>query len=123
VTGIGPGRFAAESEVAQRDQDARWAHNEYLQQGAEEGLLGLVVLVALVGWGFLRAWTSPSPDAVTALGVAALGIVAIHASVDYIFHFPAIPVAAAALLGATQASSRPARRDRTETDELDVVGA
>jgi O-antigen ligase len=123
VTGVGPGRFAEASEVARRDRDARWAHHEFLQRGAEEGVPGLVLLVSLVLWGFWRLWTAPSPDAATALGAAALAVVAMHACVDYVFHFPAIPVAAAALLGTAQVATRARATSRTEADAAELVGA
>jgi O-antigen ligase len=102
--GVGPGRFAEVSDVARRDVDARWAHNEFLQRGAEEGIVGLVLLAGLVAWGFVRLWVAESPDVVTALGAVALAIAAIHACVDYVWHFPAIPIAAAALVGVAQAA-------------------
>jgi O-antigen ligase len=103
VTGIGPGRFAQESPVARSDIDATRAHQEFLQQGAEQGIPGLALLVALVLWGFARLWAASPGDRVVALGAAALAVVSVHACVDYVLHFPAIPIAAAALVGAAQA--------------------
>jgi O-antigen ligase len=122
LAGVGPGRFAEVAEAA-RDQDARWAHHGFLQQGAEEGVLGLLLGVGVVLWGFARSWVTPEPDTATAVGAAALALVAIHACVDYVLHFPAIPIAAAAILGATQV--RGGRRARTpaERDDVHVVGA
>ncbi len=103
VAGVGPGRFAEESAVARADVDARWAHQEFLQQGAEQGIVGLVLLVGLVLWGFAGLWVTGSADRVVALGAAALAVLAVHACVDYVLHFPAIPIACAALVGTAQA--------------------
>jgi O-antigen ligase len=114
LTGVGPGRFAQESPVARSDVDATRAHQEFLQQGAEQGVLGLALLVALVLWGFARLWVTGSGDGFVALGAVALAVVSVHACVDYVLHFPAIPIAGAALVGAAQAAgSRPARRVET----------
>jgi O-antigen ligase len=97
-TGIGPGRYQAVSPIAVRYPDFRWAHNEFLQQGAEGGVASLVLLVALFGWGFVRLWLVRAPDATTALAAASLAALAIHACVDYVMHFPAIPMIAVALV-------------------------
>jgi O-antigen ligase len=48
LTGVGPGRFRALSPTALADQDARWAHNEYLEVAAETGVFGLILVVGLV---------------------------------------------------------------------------
>ena len=58
----------------------------------------LVLLAALFGWGFARLWAIRAPDVVTALSAASLAALAIHASVDYVMHFPAIPLMTAALV-------------------------
>ena len=49
------------------------------------------------------------PDAVTALGAAVAGIGVGDASIDYMLHFPAIPIALAALLGAAVSVDGPHR--------------
>ena len=112
VFGVGPGRFAAESPTALADQDAVWAHQEFLHVGAETGLPGLALLLALVGWAFARLRRSALDPgaAVAALGVAAVGV---HASVDYVWHFPAIVAATAVLVGTGSAAQplRPSRRN------------
>jgi O-antigen ligase len=113
--GVGPGRFSEVSPIASRDADARWAHNEFLQQGVELGVLGLVLLLLIVLWGFARLWVHPSPDLFVELGAAALAALSIHACVDYVLHFPAIPLAAAALVGTAQAA--PFRRSRRDDDD------
>jgi peptidoglycan/xylan/chitin deacetylase (PgdA/CDA1 family) len=99
LTGVGPGRFAEESAVARSDPDARWAHNGFLQVGAETGIIGFGLLVLLFGWGFARAWTSPFDPRLAVLVTGAISALAIHASVDYILNFPVIPMTTAAILG------------------------
>jgi O-antigen ligase len=99
VTGVGPGRFAEVSALAQEDVDSRYARNEFLQFGAEAGVIGLVLLVLLFVWGFLRLLLTPRPTRVTAIAAVALAALGMHACVDYVLHFPAVPLAAAALVG------------------------
>lgn len=97
LRGVGPGRFA-ERNPATEDTDLRWAHHEYLQIAAELGIGGLVLVLALIGWAWARLWWVAvwRPDA-AALGGAAVMVVALHATVDYVFHAPAVVVAAALL--------------------------
>ena len=98
-TGVGPGRFSTESPVARSDADARWAHNGFLQFGAETGVTGLVLLLLVFMWAIAGLASAVRPDVVTVLGAAAVVAFGIGASVDYLMHFPALPVAAAALAG------------------------
>lgn len=108
LLGVGPDRFSAESPTARADRDARWAHNGFLQQGAETGLVGLALLLGIFLWGLGRLGGGGAGSAIGAIAhgpavaagaaVAALGI---HACVDYVLHFPTLPVAAAAILGST----------------------
>lgn len=100
AAGVGPGRFAEESGLARADADARWAHNGFLQHGAETGVLGLVTLVLLFALGILVPGMRAAADAYSALGAAALTALGIGACVDYLFHFPGLSVTAAALAGA-----------------------
>jgi O-antigen ligase len=100
VTGVGQQRFATESPTARADPDARWAHEEFLQVGAESGVIAAVVLVALFGWAFWRLAPTETSSVVRALGVVSVAAVGLHATIDYVLHFPAVPAAAAALLGA-----------------------
>ena len=104
VTGVGPGVFDDLRTTALGDEDARWAHHDFLQQGAETGLPGMVLLVTAFGWAFVRLWSAGDPRAVLATAaVAALGM---HASVDHVLHAPPIPVMAAALVGTATAPRR-----------------
>lgn len=104
--GVGPRRFARESPTAIQDEDARWAHHEYLQLGAETGVAGLVLALALPLWAFTRLWIAGRPDA----AVAAVGLagVAMHAAIDYVMHFWPVALLAAALVAAGAGGSRPA---------------
>lgn len=103
ATGVGTGGFAVTAETARGDPDARWAHNEFLQQGAETGVAGMLLLVSLLAWGFARLWVVETADVVTALGAVALAALGVQACIDYVLHFPAVPLAAAAVVGAAQA--------------------
>jgi O-antigen ligase len=106
ATGVGPGRYRVVSSNARTDPDDRWAHNEFLQQGAEGGITGLVLLALIFLWAFSRLLVTQAPDVATALAAASLAALGIHASFDYVMHFPAIPIMAAGLV-ATGMSDRP----------------
>lgn len=99
LAGVGPGGFADASRNALFESDLGWAHNEFLQVGAELGVVGLYLVLSLFAWAFMRL-SSPlaGSSTVVALGVAAL---AAHASADYILHFPVIPAVTLALVGST----------------------
>jgi O-antigen ligase len=108
LAGAGLDRFEELSPTARSDPDARWAHNEFLQVGAETGVPGLLLLTSLFVWGFARLAAEPgSPH--RAIAAAALAAVGIAASIDYVFHFAAVPITAAALLGTGVAYRRPDR--------------
>jgi peptidoglycan/xylan/chitin deacetylase (PgdA/CDA1 family)/O-antigen ligase len=115
LTGVGPGRFAAEAPTAQIDRDARWAHHGFLQQGAETGVVGLALLVLLFLWGFWRLASLPSTGAV-AMGAFALGALGVMACSDYVLHFPLLTGVAAALVGT--ASAGPRRAHELEPSRL-----
>ena len=109
--GVGHGRFGFTSPTALADRDAIYAHNEFLEQGAELGWAGIAAMVLLVAWGFVRLAVNPRPDAVTALAAVALAGTAIHACIDFVWHFPAVPLVAATLVGTGLVPGR-ARSDR-----------
>lgn len=111
ATGIGPGMFRETSATALARGDARWAHNEYLQVAAETGIPGGVLLLALVAWGFACLWP-PARELRALPAVVALAGVCLHANIDFIWHFPEVPLALGLLVGA--ASSRGGRADDPE---------
>ena len=98
-TGVGAGRFQEESATANRDDDARWAHSGFLQYGAETGLLGLLSLLGLTGCMFFVMWRTCRSNPVAAIGACATGAVATHATIDYVLHFPSVPLLAVATVG------------------------
>lgn len=110
LRGLGPGGYEEQAAISP-DADYRWAHHGYLQQGADQGLPGLLLLLAVLGWAYgrLRHTAATSPvRAVT--GASVLTVVGLHASVDHVLHHAAVPLVAALLFGwATCApvSSRP----------------
>jgi O-antigen ligase len=87
------------------------AHSEYVNVLFEAGFLGLALVLAGMGYWFVRVWRAqkplPGPDrmAVTAaLGAAA--VVAIHSFVDFDLRIPSIGILWAALLGLGAAAIR-----------------
>ena len=116
VFGIGPGGFVFGSRTARTDRDIGWAHNDFLQQGAETGLPGLALLVLAFVWSFGPLWVAPT-DAATGIAAGALALLGTHAAFDYVLHFPVIPVAAGMLVGTAQAS-RDRHRDEARGGTL-----
>ena len=102
LRGIGPGRFGDVAPLSQVDPSNLlfWAQNDFLQQGAEQGVPGLLALVGLFVCGFVALWANPNADAFVALAAVALAAVGIQACEDYVLHFPAVVLATAALVGA-----------------------
>jgi O-antigen ligase len=100
IVGAGPGGFAQISPTARRDPvDTRWAHNELLQFGAETGVVGLLLALALLAWCFAALWWGAA-DRGAAVAVFSLSVLAVHTTVDYVLHFIWIGVVAAAIVGA-----------------------
>jgi O-antigen ligase len=106
LTGVGPGRFAEESPTARGDRDLRWAHTAVLEQAAEQGIPGGLLLLGLAGWAFAALTGSRRSGPVIAAGAAAFTALAVHASVDYVLHFAAVPLVGGALLGLASARQR-----------------
>ncbi len=119
VAGVGARRYQVVSPIASHDPDSRWAHNEFLQQGAEGGVAGLALLALMFLWAFSRLWVVKSPDTITALSAAALAALGIHASIDYVIHFPMIPIVTASLVavGMVDREAGPWRPERAPGSE------
>lgn len=87
------------------------AHNEYVNVLFEAGVVGLALLVAGLGFWFVRVWRAqkplPGPDRmpVTA-AIAAASAMALHALVDFDLRITSIGMVWAALLGLGAAACR-----------------
>lgn len=102
--GSGPGTFLAQSPTAMADADTKAAHSQWLRQSAEQGVPGLLCLVALLGWAYVRLWRSRQDPAVVAVGTVALTAFALHASMDYVAEFPVVLMAMGLVLGVATAA-------------------
>lgn len=100
VAGVGSGNFRDASPLATSDRDFRWAHSEFLQQGAELGVLGFTLPVLLVAWVFLRLFEVRPPGRLAAVAAAAVAVATVQGSVDYVLRFPGV-VLTASVLAAT----------------------
>ncbi|WP_406447777.1 O-antigen ligase family protein [Streptomyces sp. NBC_00876] len=105
VLGVGPDRFAELSPTAQQSlgSDGK-PHSAALQQAAEQGVVGVVLLAAAFGWLLYSLWRSPRTTAVVLTAGAALTALAALASVGNALSFT--PVTAGAGLLAGMASAR-----------------
>lgn len=106
LLGTGPGRFGESVSGAAPREYAAWAHNEYLELAAENGVPALFVSLALLSWLIVRLWRARDPRA--AFPALALGGAALHANIDFVLHFPIIPLSVAAFAGAAAAAPTPA---------------
>ena len=82
----------------------RFVHNEYVQVLLDFGVVGLVLLLALLA-ALGRAVaggrrSSPSPGVWIACAAGAIAF-AVHSSVDVLWHLPALPLCVALLVGVT----------------------
>jgi hypothetical protein len=96
LVGVGPGQFRADSVAL--DDWAATVHNEVLQVTAETGLIGGVLVLALLGWVFVLLWSAPLDGSALPAVIALTGI-AVQANIDFTWHFPLVPIAGAALVG------------------------
>lgn len=111
LTGVGAGRFQDESRTARSDDDARWAHSGLLQYGAETGLLGLLSLLGVSAGIFMALWQIRG--ALAAVGACAAAALTGHAGIDYVLHFPAVPLLTVATVGVCLGHSRLRRSQLT----------
>ena len=58
----------------------------------------LLLLMGMVLWGFARLWTAAA-NIRSLPAIAVLVGAALHATIDYVWHFPAVPLILAALVG------------------------
>ncbi len=116
--GVGPGRFGEFSTTATMtlSSDGK-PHSAPLQQAAEQGVVGVLLLAAAFCWMLFALWrtTRPTPVALTA-GVALTALAAI-AAVGNALSFTAVSVGAGLLAG--MATARP-MADGSPRHEIDV---
>jgi O-antigen ligase len=115
VFGVGPSRFDDTSPTALAYRDTRWAHSEYLQVAAEEGVPGVVLFAGLLCWVYGGLRRSRQNSRVVMIGIAAMTALAVQAGIDYVGHFPLVVVAAAAIAGLASGE----RSDRTASEASD----
>lgn len=104
--GAGPGRFG---EVSNTSATAVFTdgkpHSALLQQGAEQGVVGVVLLVAAFCWVLHALWRSPRPTPVVLSASAALCALAVISAVGNALSFTVVTVGAGWLAGL--ATARP----------------
>ncbi|MEW6379238.1 MAG: O-antigen ligase family protein [bacterium] len=105
-TGVGLGQyryistaysFPVERAWARYARVAEYAHNEYLQLGAEMGLLSLFLVLAAIAWFFsdaaaqirIQRFLSPENKRNQVLLLAGIMAILLHALVDFGLHVPA----------------------------------
>jgi hypothetical protein len=95
----GSGRGVVDPDLEGLDRTSGWAHHEPLQVAAETGLVGGLLLLALLWWAL--AWVARpggGPGSAVA-GLVIAGSIA-HACLAPIWHVPAVSFALAVLAGA-----------------------
>lgn len=106
VVGQGPGRFAEFSATAQGNSEASWAHHEPLTLAAEAGLPGMLLLLGVVAWAFV--WLQRGSGRRGALlATAVLAVAFTHATIDFVWHNPGVPLALAVVVGAGATAGYP----------------
>ncbi|MGY1577960.1 O-antigen ligase family protein [Streptomyces sp. MN13] len=106
VLGAGPGRFGELSQaVAGSPLSDGKPHSAPLQQAAEQGVIGVLLLAAVFGWMLYTLWRTarPTPVALTA-GAALTALVAISV-VGNALSFTAVTAGAGLLAGLATARS------------------
>lgn len=102
LAGSGPGnlRLVWRDDLG-RPRFARFAHNEYLELAATEGIVGLAAfgLAVVLFTRELRRGRQTAPSWVRAGGGGALAGFALASAFDFLWHVPALPMTAALLAG------------------------
>ncbi|MEV6114011.1 O-antigen ligase family protein [Streptomyces sp. NPDC052109] len=102
--GVGPGRFGELGAPAPQTADGR-PHSALLQLAAEQGLVGVLLIVATFCWVLHALWRSPRSTPVALTAGAALTAVAVFATVSNALSFTTVTVGAGLLAG--WATARP----------------
>jgi hypothetical protein len=122
LLGIGPGRYRAASPPVASSEDAAFVHNEFLHVAAESGVVGGLFVLALVAWivAFLSEFAR---SRALVIGMVATIGTAANASIDYVWHFAAVPLTLGLLVGAASGVPERAHSGPTVTPQATIVGA
>ncbi|MER6671743.1 O-antigen ligase family protein [Streptomyces sp. NPDC000983] len=106
--GVGPGRFGELSTTATGTllSDGK-PHSAPLQQAAEQGVVGLVLLAAAFCWVLFALWRAPRPTPVVLTAGAALTGLAAIAAIGNALSFTTVSVGAGLLAGLATARPLP----------------
>ncbi|MFJ5720423.1 O-antigen ligase family protein [Streptomyces sp. NPDC093149] len=106
VLGIGPGRFAELSPTVEQTvhSDGK-PHSAPLQQAAEQGVTGVVLLGSSFGWLLYVLWRSPRSTAVVLTAGTTLTALAVLASVGNALSLTPVTAGAGLLAGLASARS------------------
>jgi O-antigen ligase len=125
VRGVGPDRFGELSELAHQDADVSDPDlgkppSAALQQAAEQGLPGVVLLGGAYLWMLFALGRSARATPVVVTAAAALTGLAVQASVDSVLSYTAVTAGAGLIAG--MATARPLAEDHVaDGDEPDMV--
>ncbi|MFI9345270.1 O-antigen ligase family protein [Streptomyces sp. NPDC052773] len=112
--GVGPGRFEELSQaVAASPLSDGKPHSALLQQAAEQGVVGLLLLAAVFCWMLYTLWRTARPTPVALTAGAALAALAAIAAVGNALSFTAVTAGAGLLAGLATArpmTQEPSRR-------------
>ncbi|MDX3452359.1 O-antigen ligase family protein [Streptomyces sp. ME02-8801-2C] len=114
AAGVGPGRFSEFSEAASLSLPAEAKpHSAPLQQAAEEGVVGVLLLAAVFCWVLYTLWRTSRSTAVALTAGAALTALAALATVGNVLSFTTVTVGAGLLAGL--ATARPLGYETPDT--------
>ncbi|GGU99238.1 hypothetical protein GCM10010260_39330 [Streptomyces filipinensis] len=110
--GVGPGRFGELGGTTQTQSADGRPHSALLQLAAEQGLVGVCLVVAAFCWVLHALWRSPRSTPVALTAGAALTALAVCATTSNALSFTTVTVGAGLLAG--WATARPWARDGAE---------
>lgn len=115
--GVGPGRFGelSATSAASPTSDGK-PHSAVLQQAAEQGAIGVILLAAAFCWMLYALWRTARPTPVALTAGAALTALAAIAAVGNALSFTAVSVGAGVLAGL--ATARPLVQEPTRGEDV-----
>ena len=100
LLGTGAARVPLVWEIGGKVYTATFAHNEFLQLLAQDGVVGLGVLLVGVVAVFVSLWRRRDGDGAWSAdcGIACLVALLVQSCLDFLWHIPVIPVLMAVVL-------------------------